>query len=367
MRVETSNYVIHVVDSFFHKIISTVRPGILLVLFALLHQSLELLADVRDLEIAKVSAGEVEAKFDLQGGAQDQFRVRIAVSLNEGEIFEESGWRLSGDGVDAPIAPGTGYRLVWNAGVDLPPQIYEQALVKLRVGRLNTPPQIQPVSSLRIKIGELLQFPLQAAGPNLSEQQLTFSIVSAPQGAELNAKSGVFQWTPTLAQQGNYTMILAASDGLEESRVTFQVYAGWEDYRLDLNGLLGQAESIAMIEVSPGTFRMGSPSSEAQRRDDEGPFQATLSRGFWMSQHEITQGQWTALMGGNPSEHKSVGTRAPVEQVSQQDALAFCQAVTVMERNAGRLSAGEEYMLPTEAQWEYVCRAGSTTAFAFGA
>lgn len=81
----------------------------------------------------------------------------------------------------------------------------------------------------------------------------------------------------------------------------------------------------------------------------------TLTRGFWMGKYEVTQVQFEALIGDNPSENK--GESLPVEKVAWNDAKKFCQKFTELERKAGRLPKGCEYRLPTEAQWEYACRA----------
>jgi formylglycine-generating enzyme required for sulfatase activity len=88
--------------------------------------------------------------------------------------------------------------------------------------------------------------------------------------------------------------------------------------------------------------------------------------GFWMGAYEVTQREWEAVMGGNPSSFSSAGPLAPVERVSYDDALAFCRRLTERERAAGRLSEAFEYTLPTEAQWEYACRGGSPSAYAWG-
>lgn len=89
-----------------------------------------------------------------------------------------------------------------------------------------------------------------------------------------------------------------------------------------------------------------------------------ISQGFWLGRHEVTQGQWTTLMGRNPSAFKELGADAPVEMVSWKDAMEFGRKLTERERAAGRLPAGYVYTLPTEAQWEYACRAGSNLPYA---
>jgi formylglycine-generating enzyme required for sulfatase activity len=114
----------------------------------------------------------------------------------------------------------------------------------------------------------------------------------------------------------------------------------------------------------PGTFLMGSPrgsfwmgrGGEEGRGVDETQHQVTLTKGFYLGVHEVTQAQWQAVMGSNPSHFK--GDDLPVEQVSWVDCHAFCQKLAA--RDGGR------YRLPTEAEWEYACRAGTTTPFHFG-
>jgi formylglycine-generating enzyme required for sulfatase activity len=106
--------------------------------------------------------------------------------------------------------------------------------------------------------------------------------------------------------------------------------------------------------IAPGTFLMGSPESEAGRWDEEGPQHVvTIEHGFWLGETPVTQGLWTAVMGNNPSLF--VDLQRPVEQVSWHDAQAFCAALAPHV-------PGDHARLPSEAEWEYACRAGTTTA-----
>jgi sulfatase modifying factor 1 len=116
-----------------------------------------------------------------------------------------------------------------------------------------------------------------------------------------------------------------------------------------------------MIRVSAGEFLMGSPASEKGRENDETQHRVRLTQPFWLGKYEVTQGQWKVVMGTDPSKFK--GDDLPVEQVSWEDAMAFCRKLNQMD---GNRPSGYVYSLPTEAQWEYACRAGKTTATAFG-
>ena len=114
------------------------------------------------------------------------------------------------------------------------------------------------------------------------------------------------------------------------------------------------------VWIVPWTFVMGSPLSEADRGGDEVLHTVTLTQGFWMSDHETTQAEYQLVMGSNPSFRK--GESLPVETVSWNDAVSYCHNLTWLERAAGRITAQMEYRLPTEAEWEYAVRAGTTGA-----
>jgi len=124
------------------------------------------------------------------------------------------------------------------------------------------------------------------------------------------------------------------------------------------------ALNLEMIWVQPGTFTMDSPTTEADRGIDETQHKVTLTNGFYLGKYEVTQSQYEAVMNHNPSKFKS--ENRPVENVSWDDAVLFCDKLTEIERKAGRLPEGLVYSLPTEAQWEYACRAGTTTAYSWG-
>jgi formylglycine-generating enzyme required for sulfatase activity len=126
-----------------------------------------------------------------------------------------------------------------------------------------------------------------------------------------------------------------------------------------------------LVFIQPGTFTMGSPADEALRFSDETQHLVTISHGFWMGKYLVTQGDYLALVGGNPSYFTpsngySQDLTRPVEQVNWSDATNYCRLLTAHELAAGRIPSNCVYRLPTESEWEYACRAGTTTAFYLG-
>lgn len=120
------------------------------------------------------------------------------------------------------------------------------------------------------------------------------------------------------------------------------------------------------VWIPPGQFTMGTPEKDADKDSDEQKQTVvTLTRGFWMSKHPTTQEEYQAVSGANPS-YFSDNARRPVEQVSWNDANEYCAKLTVILRDEERLPANYVCRLPTEAEWEYACRAGSKSRFGFG-
>lgn len=116
----------------------------------------------------------------------------------------------------------------------------------------------------------------------------------------------------------------------------------------------------------PGEFLMGSPKGEEGRGRDELRHRVMLTEGFWVGKFPVGQGQYEKLVGKNPSHFRVGDSRLPVESVTWEEADFFCRHMTVTELDADRLPPGWEYRLPTEAQWEYACRAGTESPFGIG-
>jgi formylglycine-generating enzyme required for sulfatase activity len=116
---------------------------------------------------------------------------------------------------------------------------------------------------------------------------------------------------------------------------------------------------MKFVLIPAGTFMMGSPPDEINRRDDENLHNVTISNPFYMKTTQVTQGQWRKVMRNNPSGFETRGDNCPVESVSWDDAQEFIRKLNQMERT-------DKYRLPAKAEWEYACRAGSTTRYYFG-
>ncbi len=130
-----------------------------------------------------------------------------------------------------------------------------------------------------------------------------------------------------------------------------------ENYTIDLLGKV----KLEMVWIEPGIFKMGSPKNEKGRNENELQHTVTISREFWMGKYEVTQRQWNVIMGSSRTQH-ATGENLPVSSVTWDEAMEFCEELTRMEKKAGNLPKGYKYSLPTEAQWEYACRAGTRTS-----
>lgn len=140
------------------------------------------------------------------------------------------------------------------------------------------------------------------------------------------------------------------------SVASFSLFAGCPPFGPSA-GTTRTFDGIQFQWCPPGTFAMGSPGIEAGHTSDETLHEVTISNGFWLSRYEVTQAQWNSVVGQNPSEFP--GNNRPVENVTWHDVQDFLTLLNVT-------SWGSSYRLPTEAEWEYACRAGTTTRYYWG-
>lgn len=206
---------------------------------------------------------------------------------------------------------------------------------------------------------------ITAVGPN----QILLPFPGLTLTATLSGMEGTLDGAPLDIDGARWHTLKLVSDGIGIA-MYFVVSELDDPSDVSLTVLLAarrdEPQSVpGMVWIPPGSFTMGSPETEPGRLAWEGPqTRVSMPRGFWLGRHEVTQAEYEAVRGVNPSEWR--GEDLPVEMVSWNDAVAYCQELTARERRAGRLPAGYEYRLPTEAQWECACRAGTTTRFSFG-
>ena len=160
---------------------------------------------------------------------------------------------------------------------------------------------------------------------------------------------------------GTRPPLLVAPFSAKQAAAAQEAWARYLGIGVEVTNGLGMKFRV----IPPGTFDMGSPNSEPKRSDDETFHKVTITQPKLLGVYPVTQGEWTKLMGSNPSGFKSVSgqdaSRFPVEQVSWEDAQKF-----LTKLNSEHVLDGWRYRLPTEAEWEYACRAGTVTPFWFG-
>jgi formylglycine-generating enzyme required for sulfatase activity len=224
-----------------------------------------------------------------------------------------------------------------------------RAILALRPGGApSTPANPALVKTLEDKIGRI-NAKLSAGGLSDAEKASLQS-----QLADLNRQlESAKAPTMTADEQKRFDLIMQKLNASDD--VTFD--EGEINYNLAVAAFGGGAPvGMTFVKIPAGTFMMGSPDSESGRYSNEGPqHQVTISKAFELQTTEVTQSQWQAVMGSNPSKFK--GPDLPVEMVSWDDAQAFITKLNAM-------GDGYRYRLPTEAEWEYAVRAGTTGPYA---
>jgi len=134
---------------------------------------------------------------------------------------------------------------------------------------------------------------------------------------------------------------------------------GLDEIVIDLPGLPAGARPLTMVKIPAGSFMMGCPDEDSWGEDWEKPqYQVTIGYDYYLSKYEVTQAQWEAVMGSNPAENEGLGDNYPIHSISTYNCQDFFAAISNL-RSA-------TFRLPSSAEWEYACRAGTTTRFHFG-
>jgi formylglycine-generating enzyme required for sulfatase activity len=181
----------------------------------------------------------------------------------------------------------------------------------------------------------------------------------------LKAQAGRWIWNPA---RRKYELPASAGDTLKTSPTRSPVDLKPPEQSKPWTVDLGDEVTMTMVWIPPGEYEMGSPLSETGRTthgdwNDVNPTPVKLTNGFWMGKFEVTQEQWERVMGTNPSRFK--GAQYPVDQVSWLDCQAFVKKLN-QTPDVQRQIIGKTFRLPTEAEWEYACRAGTRTRYYSG-
>jgi len=240
------------------------------------------------------------------------------------------------------------------------------------------------ISSAKLESTILTYLKPEVSGPpkavrSLADFRKKITLESGATGKYLT-----YQWKKNgsaLPGETNANLVISEANATHDGNYTVSVtntFGSVESAQIDLQTnthRVASAANLEMIWVADGNFTMGSPTTEPGRStttDRETEHNVTLTQGFYLGKYEVTQAQYAVVMSGNtnslnpsPSNWPNNPNR-PVEKVSWDDVQIFLTRLNASEQAAGRLPSGWSYVLPTEAEWEYACRAGTTTAYSWG-
>ncbi len=210
-------------------------------------------------------------------------------------------------------------------------------------------------------------FPLQIPGLTIAGTAQIDAAQVWLQSFSLLSATGASEWSVAIPFQPIFVGVAFDVQSLDLDSATSTIHWAQSDAELMIASFAPPVQ-FHMVAIQPGTFSMGSTAVGGTAA----PVHAvTITRPFWVGSYEVTQAEYQSVLGSNPSYHQGASypnaSQRPVERVTWDDAMAYCSALTATEAAAGRLPAGYQYRLPTEAEWECVCRAGTSTDWNTGA
>ena len=220
--------------------------------------------------------------------------------------------------------------------------------------------QLQPIAPQTVEAGKPLYVTAMAADSDAWNGKLRYSLdPQSPAGATINPETGELAWTPPPDHpEGEYEVTVSAQGPDQQTaQTTFAVTVTRPPALKQIAADLGNGVTMEMLLIPAGEFVMGLPG----KSDGETQHWVRLTKPFYLGKYEVTQEQWETVMGSNPTVAKFRGPKYPASLVSWDDCQAFLEKLNTRQGNP----AGK-FQLPTEAQWEFACRAGSSTRFCFG-
>ena len=213
---------------------------------------------------------------------------------------------------------------------------------------IGLPPSITSASSAMAQANYPFSYQITAESyPPIT----SYGASGLPAGLAVNPANGLISGTPAAVGISIVTITATSANGTGDRTLTLDVRATF---------------APELVIISPGTFTLGSPTGEIGHEADESPQTVvTISSAFAIGKYEVTQAEYGNITGTNPSFFTGNSNR-PVEMVCWSDATNYCALLTARDRQAGVIPATYEYRLPTEAEWEFATRAGTTTRFSFG-
>ena len=320
---------------------------------------------VGNITASQRSSGDraVDISYDLSNG-NGAMTVTVLVSNDNGATFSiiPQAQYLTGD-IGAGINNGTGYSIVWDAVTDVPETFWPQTRIRIIATEEGTGP-----GTVALAISSNVTAPVHQS----AAQTLTFTFAQSVTGFDASdvtvtgATKGAFSgsgaaYTLGITGTGGTISVSVPESATNPGNLASTFSNFYQDtWTLSLPG----AVPMELIRIPAGTFTMGSPTGELSRQSNETEHTVTLSQDFYLGKTEVTQQQWLAVRGSwpgpEPDSILGVGNSFPAYDVSHDDIQSFMADLDTAITEPGTFG------LPTESQWEYAARAGTTTRFNFG-